>query len=729
MWWPSPSDYQDAVQNPRVAFSEIELRDGLVVCDTLGLPKPISGSFATVYQVDYQGRRHAVRCFLRHVPDIAQRYAAISAYLKKAALPYAVEFSFLPQGIRLRGQWFPIVKMDWVEGNRLDVYIAQHLNDSTALLEITRQFLQLAESLRRANIAHGDLQHGNLLVVNHQLRLLDYDGMFVPTLSGRPSNELGQPNYQHPMRSSRDYGPYLDNFSVWVITLSLLGLALDPDLRYGFAGGGEALLLEQTDFVNPARSHVLTAMLQSPHPTLRFLTQSFLKLLGTRDLSAVPPLEPSALAVLNTATPARANLPDWLRERMVILPDAQNANAQNMNAKNVNAQSAPAQNASSQNSADWLLDHLQPNAPARIDGSFRAEKSMLILTIVALLFITGAMFLIPVDFFLGIALLFSVGMIGAGTLKVGFSLRYNTPERRNAARDVEQLEQEHIELDDRLRELSAERAQMDRAHQDKLAKLKRDLTKASVQEQTAQTSLQQDLKTLAADYDAQRSALANEQAEALANALQEYRTKRFERMLEAFRIADAALPIFLNRELKTSLAMHGFVTAADIINFQVRMTRDGPRFHLVNRHGKAIAVPGLSAKQGVPLLLWRRNKEAHVRALIPTTLPSEYEAAVLKKFQAAKVTLQLEEIKKKQALEQNARRVTEKARAEQARLAREIQELPTQSRRVITSAEQELAQLRKALAEKEWALILARRKLESFAHINFVNYVKAILGR
>src|SRR5581483_4337379 len=228
MWWPSPSDYQDAVQKPRVAFSDNELREGVVVSDALGLPKPISGSFATVYQVDYRGRRHAVRCFLRHVPDIAQRYAAISAYLQQAALSFTVEFSFLPQGIRLRGQWFPVLKMDWVEGSRLDVYVAQHLNDPSALLEITRQFLHLADALRHAHIAHGDLQHGNLLVVNHELRLLDYDGMFVPALAGMTSNELGQPNYQHPLRSPRDYDLYLDNFSVWVITLSLLGLALDP---------------------------------------------------------------------------------------------------------------------------------------------------------------------------------------------------------------------------------------------------------------------------------------------------------------------------------------------------------------------------------------------------------------------------------------------------------------------------------------------------------------------
>src|SRR5262245_60611331 len=136
MWWPSPSDYQDTVQNPRVAFSDADLRDGTLVLDSLGLPRPISGAFATIYQVKYNGRGYAVRCFLRHVPDIAQRYAAISTYLDQNPLPHMVEFRFLAQGIRVRGQWFPILKMEWLEGEQLDVYVARSLSNPAALLEL-----------------------------------------------------------------------------------------------------------------------------------------------------------------------------------------------------------------------------------------------------------------------------------------------------------------------------------------------------------------------------------------------------------------------------------------------------------------------------------------------------------------------------------------------------------------------------------------------------------------
>ncbi|QLQ08322.1 MAG: hypothetical protein HZY76_21580 [Anaerolineae bacterium] len=53
-------------------------------------------------------------------------------------------------------------------------------------------------NLQTHGIAHGDLQHGNVLVAADELRLIDYDGMYVPPLSGRESHEIGHRNYQHP---------------------------------------------------------------------------------------------------------------------------------------------------------------------------------------------------------------------------------------------------------------------------------------------------------------------------------------------------------------------------------------------------------------------------------------------------------------------------------------------------------------------------------------------------
>src|SRR5207248_10425515 len=59
--------------------------------------------------------------------------------------------------------------------------------------------------LEAAKVAHGDLQHGNILVRGGSIQLVDYDGMWVPALSGRDATEIGHRAYQHPERSGQDY--------------------------------------------------------------------------------------------------------------------------------------------------------------------------------------------------------------------------------------------------------------------------------------------------------------------------------------------------------------------------------------------------------------------------------------------------------------------------------------------------------------------------------------------
>jgi hypothetical protein len=717
VWWPSPSDYQDTVQNPRVAFSDPVLRDGTVVRDALGLPKPISGSFATVYQVDHAGRRYAVRCFLRHVPDIAQRYAAISAYLKQVSLPYTVEFNFLSQGIRLRGQWFPILKMDWLEGERLDVYVARHLNDSNALLELTRQFIEMALALRQAKMAHGDLQHGNLLVVKNQLRLLDYDGMFVPALAGRGSNEVGQPNYQHPIRSARDYGPNLDNFSVWVIALSLLGLAIEPSLRTAFNRGGEALLLERSDFINPSASKTLTTLQTSSNPTLRYLTLTFVPYLFARDLDSIPALEPNALGRLQSQTivlPPQT-LPDWLRDSV---PPA-TATAPN---------SAPAPAGMPPPGADWLLDHMEEASPQALSGSFRAEKSLL--TVVGLLFVllVGVMLVGPVPPLIGAAILAALPLIAVLSLSLFFSLRYNSPERRDAARLVQELQNATVELRRRESVLMHDVSGMARAEQEEMAKLMAQQSANTNKEKTGLAALDQTLSGDLAKIDARRQELDDKKDALFEKSLKQLQQEQLERKLETYRISDAILPGIINRELKQTLERHGFHSAADITNFKVNFFNSSKRFNLINRKGVSVYVEGVTPERGVALILWRRTVEARVKGTLPTTLPTDTLNKLNKRFQDEIVNLKLAELKTKQQVQDSKAQLTESARKEHERLTRAMQELPAIYKNKLQATEQELAQVRRAIAEREWALVLARRRLQSFAHINFLNYVKSIFG-
>src|SRR5882762_2108677 len=134
----------------------------------------------------------------------------------------------------------------------------------------------MLSALQKASIAHGDLQHGNILVVNSAPKLVDYDGMYVPALSGNVSNEVGQPNYQHPRRTPLDFGPYLDNFSSWVILLSLVALSVEPQLWDKFQGGiDDCLLFRKRDFEEPHRSALIKALETSPSPDLRHAISLF----------------------------------------------------------------------------------------------------------------------------------------------------------------------------------------------------------------------------------------------------------------------------------------------------------------------------------------------------------------------------------------------------------------------------------------------------------------------
>lgn len=714
VWWPSPSDYQDTVQNPRVAFSDPALRDGQVVCDALGLPKPISGSFATVFQVEYWGRRHAVRCFLRHVPDIAQRYAAISTYLQPISMPYMVGFRFLAQGIRLRGEWFPVLKMDWLEGERLDVYVGRHLNDAAALLKLARQFVQLADALRQAQIAHGDLQHGNLLVVNHRLRLLDYDGMFVPALTGRGSNELGQPNYQHPSRSARDYGPHIDNFSVWVITLSLLGLALDPTLRSGFSSGSEFLLLQQSDFVNPSASQALSALQQSNYAILRSLTLSFIPFLFASDLRLIPSLEPQALSGLDPS-PLPAALPDWLRERV---PPT--------HAGSAITSLAPL--AAQSNGSEWLLDHLEVPPSQPLSGTFRVEKYLLAVVALAFLALVGMVSAALVPPLLGLSLLALLPLTTLLALNLGFSLRYNNPERRAAARAVHELAETRLKLEGQAQQLTANLARLARDEQEEMAKLVAQQTANANREKISLGALDQTLQSELTRMDDRRKEIVRTRESVFQTALTRLQAERLEHSLEAFRVSDALLPGIISRELKQTLARHGLVTAADITTFQVNRQNPGQRFCLVNRRGTPMHIAGLNPAQGIALILWRRALEARAKRSVPTALPPDVANALSKKIQDELASLARAEIETRQQAQNSKTRIAESARKENERLTRAIGELPASYRLKVQATKQELARVHKAIAERDWALVLARRRLQSFAHINFPNYLKSILG-
>ncbi len=278
MSWPMSQDFNEAVQNPRTAFSDPDLKSGEAVVGAHGMPLPRSGNFADVYQLrGPDGRDWAVKCFTRPVVGLAERYARISETLASSGLPFTVEFTYLAEGILVAGAWRPVLKMAWVEGLLLNQVMRENANNPTVLAALGQMWVKLCKRLREAGIAHADLQHGNVLLVEgsrsgaYGLKLIDYDGMYVSSLANRPAGESGHPAYQHPARNAGVYSPDLDRFPHLVIATALKALEIHGTDLWNRYDSGDNLLFAQEDFRNPAESKLMRELWATGDPGIQSL--------------------------------------------------------------------------------------------------------------------------------------------------------------------------------------------------------------------------------------------------------------------------------------------------------------------------------------------------------------------------------------------------------------------------------------------------------------------------
>lgn len=299
MAWPLSQDYNEAIQAPASSFNDSELKAGDAVTNALGMPMPRSGNFADVYEFNTpatQGK-WAIKCFTRHVVGLRERYTEISASLLGAKLPFAVDFQYLVQGIRIKGDWFPILKMRWVEGLLLNELVRNNLDKPAVLEQLTIIWCRMARRLREAGIAHADLQHGNVILVpgsktgSLAVKLIDYDGMFVPALASKKSGEVGHPNYQHPQRLREgNYNADVDRFPLLVVATALRALAVvgaDLWTRYD---NGDNLLFRESDLKEPGKSPLFAELHKINDPQVRMLTEELQKA-AERDLAEAPKVD------------------------------------------------------------------------------------------------------------------------------------------------------------------------------------------------------------------------------------------------------------------------------------------------------------------------------------------------------------------------------------------------------------------------------------------------------
>ncbi len=282
------------------------------------------GGFSIVFPVDVDGTKWAFRCWHHTLDNDQARIKLLSTELKKVGLPYFIDFEYEDNGIVVNGAVYPTTRMKWISGRDIKDYICYNRNNRHKLFKLATDFFAMTQDLHRLSIAHGDLQHENIIVNQYgKIFLIDYDSMYVPALSYMNSKNStnGKEGYQHPAREKCvNSNPKLDYFSEVVILTSILAIAYNPGLidKYNMEDS-DTMLFKKDDFRNFTSSGIYSE-LSSLGDLLVVLLNVLSSYLREQDITKLEPLE---LAV-NKANPRCViKIEDFLKNAEAVLLKAE----------------------------------------------------------------------------------------------------------------------------------------------------------------------------------------------------------------------------------------------------------------------------------------------------------------------------------------------------------------------------------------------------------------------
>ena len=267
MNYPLISEYIESIMSAEDNFDKLNnLRP---VLDTDGLPIMSSGNFAVVFKMkDVQsGKYYAIKCFLKEQEGREENYRLIEEELEKITSPYLISIQYITKELFVDTNQtleteFPVLLMDWIQGKPLDIYLQEILSNQYQLNNLVYQFSKISLWLVTQPFAHGDLKPDNILVQEDaSLILIDYDGMYVPSMKGNKASELGSPDFRHPLRTESIFNERIDDFSLVSILLSLKAISLNKKLLNQY-GAKDRLLFSEKDYRDISNSKVLNSIQQ-----------------------------------------------------------------------------------------------------------------------------------------------------------------------------------------------------------------------------------------------------------------------------------------------------------------------------------------------------------------------------------------------------------------------------------------------------------------------------------
>ena len=264
MQYPLISEYVRAIQDASNNLDE--LAHLVPVQDDHGEPYRSSGAFAVVFKMkdEQTGKCYALKCFLEEQEGRDEAYRQIADELEFVDSSYITSVKYLDKEIFVDSSCeedeFPVLLMDWIDGETMETYIAENYQDNYAMAMLCYRFCKMAAWLRSQPFAHGDIKPDNIMVrPDGSLTLVDYDGMFVPAMKGQKSPTIGTKDFSHPLRTVDDFDETIDDFALTSIALSLKAISMNSTLLDTY-GASDRLLFSENDYRNPASSKVISAL-------------------------------------------------------------------------------------------------------------------------------------------------------------------------------------------------------------------------------------------------------------------------------------------------------------------------------------------------------------------------------------------------------------------------------------------------------------------------------------
>ena len=264
MQYPLMSEYVSAIRDASDNLDE--LAHLVPVLDDHGEPYRSSGAFAVVFKMkdEQTGKCYALKCFTEEQEGRAEAYRQIADELEFVDSSYITSVKYLDKEIFVDSSCeedeFPVLLMDWIDGETMENYIAENYQDNYAMAMLCYRFCKMAAWLRSQPFAHGDIKPDNIMVrPDGSLTLIDYDGMFVPAMKGQKSPTIGTKDFSHPLRTVNDFDETIDDFALASIALSLKAISMNSTLLDTY-GASDRLLFSENDYRNPSNSKVISAL-------------------------------------------------------------------------------------------------------------------------------------------------------------------------------------------------------------------------------------------------------------------------------------------------------------------------------------------------------------------------------------------------------------------------------------------------------------------------------------